>query len=291
MRTKGDWMLLLAAIIGGAGFIGVKYLLDWGYTPYQVIFGRFFIASITLSLIYCKHYPKISKREWKMGGILGVLMVATFFFLTFGLQLTTPSVNAFMGNTPAIIVPFICWAAFRQKPDRRCFVAAFLTTIGVAMLSVTKDFQLDMGAIISFGGSVAFALQMTFMSRALKDCDSVHIALVEHLAVVVVAFVIVLISSEPVPALIMPSVVNFLVVGVPCTALYFLLQSIGQRYTSANKTALIITTEAIFAAIFSFWLYGEKMQLQGLFGCALIFISVVLAEKPQKSVDTANKIQ
>lgn len=291
MRNKGDWMLLIAAIVGGGGFIGVKYLLDWGYTPYQVIFGRFFIATIALALIYRKHFPTITKKEWKMGSIIGALMVATFLFLTIGLQLTTPSVNAFLGNTPAIIVPFICWIAFGQKPDRRCFIAAFLTTIGVALLSVTKDFTIDTGAVISFGGSIAFALQMTFMSRALVDCDSINIALVEHLAVVFVSLLIVIFTGVSIPALTLPALGNFLYVGIPCTALYFLLQSIGQKYTSANKTALIITTEAVFAAIFSFWLYGEKMYAAGLIGCALIFISVILAEKPQKLVDRDKKIQ
>ena len=34
MKNKGDWLLLLAAAIGGGGFISLKYLLDWGYTPY-----------------------------------------------------------------------------------------------------------------------------------------------------------------------------------------------------------------------------------------------------------------
>ena len=50
MKNKGDWMLLLAAFIGGGGFISVKYLLDWGYDPYQVIFGRFLMASLCMGL-------------------------------------------------------------------------------------------------------------------------------------------------------------------------------------------------------------------------------------------------
>lgn len=53
MKHKGDWLLLLAAFIGGGGFISLKYLLDWGYDPFQVIFGRFLTASVCMCLVYC----------------------------------------------------------------------------------------------------------------------------------------------------------------------------------------------------------------------------------------------
>ena len=73
MKNKGDWLLLLAAFIGGGGFISLKYLLDWGYDPYQVIFGRFLMASICMCAVYHKRLRKITKKEWKVGSILGAL--------------------------------------------------------------------------------------------------------------------------------------------------------------------------------------------------------------------------
>ena len=62
MKHKGDWLLLLAAFIGGGGFISLKYLLDWGYDPFQVIFGRFLTASVCMCLVYCKRLKRITKR-------------------------------------------------------------------------------------------------------------------------------------------------------------------------------------------------------------------------------------
>ncbi|WP_312060826.1 DMT family transporter [Anaerotignum sp.] len=291
MRNKGDWMLLIAAILGGGGFIGVKYLLDWGYTPYQVMLGRFLIATVCLSLIYFKRYFQITKKEWKMGGILGVLLAATFVLLTVGLQYTTPSVNAFLCNTQAAIVPFICWGAFRQKPLPSGFLAAFLTLFGVALLSVTEDFKLDIGAVLSFGAAVDFSMQMAFMGKAVQECDSVNIALVEHLAVTVISFVITAITGFDMPSLNGFAVASYLNVGIFCTAIYFVLQSVGQKYTSANKTAIIITSESIFAAIISVLFYGERMGWRGLLGCGIIFAAMLLAEKPLgKTVDTEEKI-
>lgn len=291
MRNKGDWMLLIAAVIGGGGFIGVKYLLDWGYNPYQVMLGRFFIATICLSIVYSKKYKTITKTEWKMGGVLGALLVATFLLLTLGLQYTTPSVNAFLCNTQAVIVPFICWLVFRQKPMASCFLAAFFTLIGVALLSVTEDFRIDIGALLSLGASVAFSIQMALMGKAVEACDSVNIALVEHLTVAVISCLIVALTGMHMPPLNGSAIGSFLFVGIFCTAIYFVLQSVGQKYTSANKTAIIITSESIFAAILSAMFYGERMGWRGLLGCGIIFAAMVLAEKPMgKVVDSEEKI-
>lgn len=295
MKHKGDWMLLLAAAIGGGGFISVKYLLDWGYSAYQIMFGRFLVATICLGLFYWRQIGKITREEWKAGSVLGGLLAATFLLLTLGLQYTTPSVNAFLCNTQAVVVPFICWIAFKQKPAPALILAAMLTVIGVAMLSVTDGLRLDLGAVLSFGASIAFSLQMAFMGRMLARCDSIRIALVENAVVAVLAFFIALFMGGAVPVLSVGAVGNFLYAGVLCTGIYFVLQSVGQRYTSANKTALIITTESIFAALISAVLYGERLTFRGYLGCAVIFGAVLLAEAPigkskKKEVDSDHRI-
>lgn len=280
MKNKGDWMLLLAAFIGGGGFICLKYLLDWGYDPFQVIFGRFLMASICMCMVYHKRLKKITKREWKVGGILGVLLAAMFLLMTVGLQYTTPSVNAFLVNIPAVIVPFICWGVFKQKPSRNCFIAAGMTLVGVCCLSLTADFRIDLGAGLSLLAAVAFSLQMAFLGNITEGCDAVHIAVAENLFTLLVTAVIVTFTGWVMPPLTLPAFGNFFFLGAFCTAAYFALQSAGQQITSPNKAAIIITSESIFAAVFSALLYGERMSLRGYLGCIIIFAAMALAEQP-----------
>ena len=292
MRNKGDWLLLLAAFIGGGGFISLKYLLDWGYDPFQVIFGRFLMASLCMCVVYHKRLRKITKKEWKVGGILGTLLAAMFLLMTVGLQYTTPSVNAFLVNIPAVIVPFLCWGVFKQKPTKNHFIAALMTLVGVCCLSLTSDFRIDFGAALSLLAAVAFSLQMAFLGNITEGCDSVHIAVTENITTLVVMTVIVTFTGWDMPAMTLPSLGNFFFLGAFCTAAYFALQSMGQQITSPNKAAIIITSESIFAAIFSAILYGERMSMRGYLGCIIIFAAMMLAEQPaKKSVDKANKIE
>ena len=268
----------MAAFIGGGGFISLKYLLDWGYDPFQVIFGRFLMASLCMCVVYHRRLKKITKREWKVGGMLGALLAAMFLLMTVGLQYTTPSVNAFLVNIPAVIVPFICWGVFKQKPTKNHFLAAFMTLIGVCCLSLTSDFRIDLGAALSLLAAVAFSLQMAFLGYITDGCDSVHIAVTENIATLVVMTVIVTFTGWDMPALTLPSLGNFFFLGAFCTAAYFALQSIGQQITSPNKAAINITSESIFAAIFSAILYGERMSIRGYLGCVIIFAAMALAE-------------
>ena len=292
MKNKGDWMLLLAAFIGGGGFISVKYLLDWGYDPYQVIFGRFLMASLCMGIVYHKRLRKITKKEWKVGSILGALLAAMFVLMTVGLLYTTPSINAFLVNIQAVLVPFICWGVFRQKPTRNHFIAALMTLIGVCCLSLTADFRIDFGAALSLLAALAFSMQMAFLGNLTDGCDSVHIAITENISMLLMMVVVLNFTGWDMPAMTMPSFGNFFFLGAFCTAGYFVLQSAGQQITSPNKAAIIITSESIFAVIFSAVLYGERMNLRGYIGCIIIFAAMMLAEAPvKKIVDKANKIE
>ena len=282
MKNKGDWLLLLAAFVGGGGFISVKYLLDWGYDPYQVIFGRFLMASLCMGIVYHKRLRKITKKEWKVGSILGALLAAMFVLMTVGLLYTTPSINAFLVNIQAVLVPFICWGVFRQKPTRNHFIAALMTLIGVCCLSLTADFRIDFGAALTLLAALAFSMQMAFLGNLTEGCDSIHIAITENISMLVMMAVVLNFTGWDMPAMTLPSLGNFFFLGAFCTAGYFAFQSIGQQITSPNKAAIIITSESIFAAIFSAILYGERMSMRGYIGCIIIFAAMMLAEAPVK---------
>ena len=66
--------------------------------------------------------------------------------------------------------------------------------------------------------------------------------------------------------------------GVLATALAFGLQTSAQRYTTASHTALILTGEPVFAALFSYLLIGERLGPRALLGCLLILLGMVVVE-------------
>jgi drug/metabolite transporter (DMT)-like permease len=82
--------------------------------------------------------------------------------------------------------------------------------------------------------------------------------------------------------------------GVFGVAIGFTLQVVAQKHAIASQAAIILSREAVLAAIAGAGLLGEALQLRGYFGCALILAGMLLAQlwpkKPNQLVTetTAN---
>ena len=284
-QYKGDFFLLIAAMIGGLGFVFIKYLLEWHFTPFQIIAGRFLIATLFLYVIYHKELRQITIREWKYGSILGILLFLLFVLMTLGLQYTTPSVNAFLTCLPAVIVPFILWGVFHTMPDRMNFITATMTMVGVALLYGANGIEGGIGIVLSLGASIAFAFQMAFMDRFLKKGNALHLALVEHTIVLTLSSILAVGQNADVPNITFSILKYFLLLGIFCTGTYFVLQSLGQQYTKPSKAAIILTLESVFACFASAVLYGERLNIRGYLGCIVIFCALILTElKPKQKM-------
>lgn len=290
-KRKGTALLFLAAAMGGFGFVAMKNVLDAGYTPIQCVAIRYIIAVIFMCLFYIKELKRITEKELKGGAVMGILLFMLFFMLMEGLKRTTPSVNAFLSCTTAVIVPFIVWAVFKKRPDIYAVLGALLAVIGVAMLSLNEKMEISLGAVISFGAAVMFAFQIVIMDRYVSQCSPVRLTIVESVVVMILAVAVSLFEHAALPFPKAFDIIMMLVSGIFCTFLYFLFQSIGQKVITPTSASIIITSESVFAAVSSAVFYGEQISFRMLVGCSLIFAAVITAEiKPKFYLNFAGKL-
>mgnify|MGYP001964858327 FL=1 len=66
--------------------------------------------------------------------------------------------------------------------------------------------------------------------------------------------------------------------GIFGVAVGFTLQVIAQKHAIASHAAIILSLEAVFAAIAGALLLGESLSSRGYFGCALMFTGMLLAQ-------------
>jgi drug/metabolite transporter (DMT)-like permease len=69
-----------------------------------------------------------------------------------------------------------------------------------------------------------------------------------------------------------------LVTGILCTAVAFTVQSWAQQFTPATHTALIFTTEPVFAWLTSFIYLKERLGIRAGVGALLILGGVLVSE-------------
>jgi drug/metabolite transporter (DMT)-like permease len=73
--------------------------------------------------------------------------------------------------------------------------------------------------------------------------------------------------------------------GILGVAVGFTLQVVAQKHAIASHAAIILSLEAVFAAIAGAVILGESLALKGYLGCALMFAGMLLAQLWPKKVE------
>jgi drug/metabolite transporter (DMT)-like permease len=69
-----------------------------------------------------------------------------------------------------------------------------------------------------------------------------------------------------------------LITGLLASAGAFLVQTTVQQHIPAARTAIILTMEPVFAALFGYLLAGDRLVVVQLIGAALILSALVIGE-------------
>ena len=69
-----------------------------------------------------------------------------------------------------------------------------------------------------------------------------------------------------------------LLVGIVAVGMGYTLQVIGQKGAPAADAALLLSLEAVFAALFGWWFLGELLTPRQVIGCGLMLGGMLLAQ-------------
>lgn len=276
-----DLSLLLVAFFWGGGYIAVKNALD-NITPLYIMAGRFTLATVFLLLIFIKKIPSIKKKDLVLGSIEGFFLFAGFVAQTIGLQYTTVGKQAFLTGTNVIMVPFFAWAITKERPDCFSVVAAFLSLIGVGLLTLQEGLSINLGDGLTLICAGFFAAHIVSVGYFAKDSDPIILAIVQ-LGFVSLASIISALIFEPIP-------LNFnkdaffaiLYLAVFSTMFSFIIQNTAQRYTSSTHVAIILCLESVFGSILAVLILGDNLTLNMILGCLIIFMAIIISETKLK---------
>lgn len=291
-RTSANSILLVITIFWGFAFICAKVTLNAGMSPALINLIRGTIFTLLVLIFFFKRIIKMKKKEFYVGLVAGIFNFLGFITQTLGADLTSPSSNAFLTVTNVIMVPFIVWAIYRKRPPLRIFIAVIICMYGMAWLTgYSWGYSVNKGDALSLLCAFFFAVSIAVIGNSAKDCDFAPItfmlAIVQALGGLVWFLIIDKASVQGIDwsQVILP--VLFMAVFSS-----FIAQSgqvIAQKYTLASTAALIMTSEAVFAAIFSVLLGFENFRFSMLVGGILIMISLIIAEFDFKSFQSGRE--
>lgn len=274
-----DLGLLFVALIWGSGFVFMKNTLET-VPPMMIMTLRFGIAAILAAIVFRKNLKNISVDTVKAGCVIGFFLFTAFATQSVGLQYINAGKQAFLTATNVIIVPFIYWLVKREQPDRYNFIAAFIMLIGIALLTTDfgAGFSFSTGDVLTLICAVLFACHIVSVGILTKKHDPLALTVIQLAFTAVFSLLSTLVLGDFSLDLPSESIFSTLYLGVFCSFLCFLLQTVSQKYTTSTHAAIIMSMESVFGSIFSIIFLGDRFTPMMIVGCLIIFFGIITAE-------------
>lgn len=275
----GDVLLLITAIVWGGGFIGVVESLDT-LTPFYMIATRFAMASILMLICFFKKFRSIEKSDLIPGMASGFFLFLGFAFQTIGAMYISVGKLAFLTALNVIIVPFIVLVCFKEKIKKYNLVSSFIAVVGFAFLNLSKEagFSIGVGELLGIGGAIGFAGQIALLGHFASKRDPIKLAILQMLTCTVLGIICAVLFEAPPKAITLEMIMPVTYLGIFSTFVAFLFQTIGQKYTSASRAAILLSMESVFGISLSVLILKEAVTISMVIGASLIFAAVIIAE-------------
>lgn len=273
----GDGMLLITAIIWGSGFVVTAIALEY-LTAYQVMAGRFVLATVILTVLFGSKFKRFTKSVIWKGAILGTILYIAFALQTVGLEYTTPSKNAFLTAVNVVIVPVIAYLIYKRRIDRYEMLGSVLALIGIGFLSLQGSMTINIGDALSLACAVAFAVDIFYTNLFVQKEDAISLTIVQFLTAALISVVTVIIEGDIPAVMEKEAIYSILYLAVFSTTIAYLFQNIAHQYTTATKAAIILSLESFFGMILSVLFLQEILTVRMVIGAVLIMMAILIAE-------------
>lgn len=281
-KLRSDLILVLITAFWGISFPLIRNVLEYiPAIPYLAI--RFLLAAFFLSIAFFNKHKSIKKTELAGGVKIGFFLVAGMMFQVYGLYTTSASNSAFITSMSVVFVPLLLAVLFKIKTDKLTVLGVIIASTGLFLLSGFLKFEFNMGDILTLFCAVAFAFQIIYIDRYTNKGDPAAIAIVQLWTAAAITSLIWLLFDKSPIYFNVEIVIVFLVTSILGTAFAYTAQILVQKNTTPSHTALIFTTEPLFALFFVLIIPDnagnfEKLEIMKGVGAFLILGGTILSE-------------
>ena len=291
---RADLLLLAAAVIWGCAFAFQRQAAQQ-LSTYSIIAIRFTIGATCLLPFVLNSLrrkqacqtPAVSPRVlFGVTVLAGAILFAGASFQQWGMEETSAGKAGFITGLYVVMVPLLGLLR-RQRPGWGCWAGVTLSVVGLYLLSMSGDMTFAPGDAKVLIGAMIWALHIQVLGWLSPRCNVLHLAFGQYAVCGILGFVgMVMTGHFPAVEAILSCLVSLLYLGAVSTAMGFTLQALGQKESPATHAAIIMSLEAVFAALAGWCVLGELLSLREMAGCALMMIGMLVSQLLRRKVKT-----
>ncbi len=275
-RFQADLSLFLVAFIWGSVFV-VQRIAATGLGTFLFNGCRFLLGALAL-LPFLRQRIHLNWRQVRWILLAGFFLFSASSFQQAGLRTTTAANAGFITGAYVVIIPIIQTLFLKSRLSGYTWVAVLLAMAGIYLLSTGGSLELNPGDLLVLAGAVLWALHVITVGMAIKEVPLLPFSIGQYTVTGVLSLAIGLIfESQTVPAL---ASLGWTVIygGILSIAIGYTLQSRAQKMAPPADTAIILSMEGVFAALFGHFWIGEQFVPPQLAGCVLILAAMLLVQ-------------
>lgn len=282
---KADSLLMLTAVIWGGAFVAQRAGMDHvGPLTFNGV--RFMLGALTLLPFALRGtrttevdlLPRFSSHQAILGGgLAGLVLFAGATLQQVGLVYTTAGKAGFITGLYVVIVPLL-GTLWKQWPGRGGWSGAIIAAVGLYFLSVTAEFTLAPGDGWEVAGAFMWATHVLVLGWLSPRVDVMRLACAQYAVCCCLSLIVAGLKETITLDGIREATIPILYGGVMSVGIAYTLQVVAQRVAPPTHAAIILSLEAVFAALAGWLILGEALTSRGLLGCGLMLTGMIVAQ-------------
>lgn len=296
---RADAILMLVAAIWGSGFIAQSVATEsMGPATFNAV--RYLVGFLLLcALLKFLRRARPTRQECTGGVWLGLVMTAAAWLQQHGIEDTTTARAGFFTGLYVLIVP-LAGLLFAQRPRAAHIIGAVVAVVGLWVLTMdspgTETGQpartgLRKGDPYIIACAVLWALHVALTGKLAPKADPLRLAAVQFVVVALCSAAVALPLETDRFTLTSDGVLALTYSSVLVIAVAFTLQIVAQRDAPPTHAAVLMSLEAVFAAVLGLLILGERLTTTETLGCGLMFAGMLLSQLLPHKRTPAEKTQ
>ena len=281
---KSDSLLLAAACIWGFAFVaqrvGMQYVGPFGFNGVRFALGCLVLVPLIVKNRTAEHkpYPGLFSFPSLAGGLAaGLILFTGASFQQVAMVYTTAGNAGFITGLYVIIVPII-GIALKHHTHAGTWLGAVLAAAGMYLLSVTEQFTISMGDLLVLVGAFFWACHVHIIGWLSPRQDPLKISILQYAVCSILSMIATLLFENNTVAMYQSAIIPILYGGIMSVGVAYTLQVIAQKKARPAHAAIILSLEAVFAAIGGWIMLGEVLTPRAMSGCALMFCGMLISQ-------------
>lgn len=287
---RADLLMLLTALIWGTGFVAQTAGMDH-IGPYLFSGLRFALGSLCLIPLILRNAktarvpePLLNRGMLRAGIIMGLALALGINLQQVGLLFTSVTNSGFITGLYVIVVPLL-GLLLGHKTGLGTWLGCLLAVVGMCLLSIGDNFHVASGDWLQLIGAFVWGGHVVLVSLFASRHDPIRLAFLQFATCSVVSLLLAVLFEPIALNAIIDAGPALLYGGIVAVGVGYTLQVVAQKHAIASHAAIILSLEAVFAAIAGAWILGEALQLRGYIGCGLMLAGMLLAQLwPKKTL-------